>query len=369
MLAKRCLAQNGALAYWYASCSTTAGQPKNVAGSTGYRHKGADSAGGAESVMVNYVLMRICFTILFSLTFSCSMEAPARTYTTTFPVNQDPLSENGNWADGKTVGLLWSDCAVTNTPEGLHYAYGLESGANGYDDSLAVLTGDWGPTQSIDITIYLTNQLTSDYGVFQELEYGLRCTLSSNKFTGYLMDCSLNSDTGYVEVGLSLGDGVYPDGWTNWPGAGQYGPEFVVHNGSTIHAQIINSTISIYFDGVLVLRSTDTTGLGPTNGGGPAIGFYHTQAGYQTDFGISSFTATDGIDPPLVLLSPTVTNEQFSFSFQTEPGQSYYILQFTNLFTSDQGAYTRITGTGLPYKFSVPAASIPKTSFFRVMVP
>jgi len=169
-------------------------------------------------------------------------------------------------------------------------------------------------------------------------------------------------------VGLSLG-GIYPDGSTNWPGANHYGPEYVVHNGSTIHAEIVNSTISIYFDNVLVSRSTDTTGLGPTNRGAPAIGFYHTQSGYQTDFGISSFRATDGISPPLTLFSPAVTNEQFSFSFQTEPGQSYYILQFTNLSTWDQGTYTRITGTGLPYKFSVPAASIPKTSFFRVMVP
>ncbi len=314
----------------------------------------------------NYFDMRTYFTILFSLMLFCFDQALARTYTTTFPLNENPLSDGGNWVDGMTTGILWSDCAVTNTPDGLHYAYGLQSGTNGYDDSLAVLTGDWGPTQSIDITIYLTNQLTSDSGVYEEIEYGLRCTLSSNSFTGYLMDCSLNSDTGYVEVGLSLG-GVYPIGTTNWPGADNYGPQYVVHNGSTIHAAIINNTISIFFDGVLVSQSTDPTGLGPTSGGAPAIGFYHVGAGYQTDFGISSFTATDGIDPPLTLLSPMVTNGQFSFSFQTELGQSYFILQFTNPVALDQGTYTRITGTGFPYQFSTPVTNTQPCSFFRVL--
>ncbi len=236
-------------------------------------------------------------TFFIYLAFLSCPNAIARIYSTGFPLSENPLSDGGNWVNGTITGTN-TGCAATNTPGGVHYAYGLQSGTNGppnnsiYDDSLACLTGTWGPTQSLDITIYLTNQLASSANVYEEIEYGLRCTLTTNGLHGYFIDCSLNSDSGYVELGLSYGN--YSN--TNW-GADRYGAQYVVHNGSKIHAAITNNTISVSFDGVLVLQSTDTTGLGPTNGGAPLIGFFHQNGNsHQTDFGISSFTATDGIN-------------------------------------------------------------------------
>ena len=55
-----------------------------------------------------------------------SEEAAARTYTTSFPRAENPISEGGNWVNGKTDGLVWADVATTNG-----IAIGLQSGQNG----------------------------------------------------------------------------------------------------------------------------------------------------------------------------------------------------------------------------------------------
>ncbi len=228
------------------------------------------------------------------LAFLSCPNAMALIYTTDFPLSENPLSEGGNWINGKATGILWSNCAVTNAGS-LHYAYGLQSGTNGYDDSLACLTGTWGPTQSLDITLYCTNKQpeSPDY---EEIEYGLCCTISNRSFTGYLMDVGMGSDSGYIEVGLAYNAQLFPAGWKNWTGNNVYGSQYVVTNGSTIHAAITNNVISIYLNGRLVSKSTNASGFYPPSNGAPLIGFFHQSVNaHQTDFGISSFRATGGI--------------------------------------------------------------------------
>lgn len=226
-------------------------------------------------------------------------------YTTTFPLNEQPLSEAGKWVDGATTGLLWSDCGVTNTSGGLHYAYGLMAGPTPpYNDSIALLTGTWGPTQAIDFTLYTSNTLSTGVGQYEELEWGLRCTLSNNWFSGYFMDCLIATDSGYFEAGAPNGS-PYSDPsniWNSWSGVNNYSA-MILTNGSTIHAGITNATITVFFNGVQVANWTDTQGYGPTNGGGaPLIGFFHALAngdhGNSFDFGISSFHATDFSNGP-----------------------------------------------------------------------
>jgi hypothetical protein len=233
-------------------------------------------------------------TFFIHLAFLSCPNAIALTYTTDFPLSENPLSEGGNWINGKATGILWSNCAVTNAGS-LHYAYGLQSGTNGYDDSLACLTGTWGPTQSLDITLYCTNKQTASPD-YEEIEYGLCCTISNRSFTGYLMDVCLGSDTGYIEVGMAHNAQLYPTGWTSWTGNNVYGSQYVVTNGSTIHAAITNNVISIYLNGRLVSKSTNNSGYYPPSNGAPLIGFFHQSGNrHQTEFGISRFTATDGI--------------------------------------------------------------------------
>jgi hypothetical protein len=84
---------------------------------------------------------------------SVRMHGNSRTYTTKFSLTENPISESGNWINGKGVGLDWSDIATT---PGL--AYGTESGITGYDDSTALLTGTWGPDQTAQATVHTVNQ-------------------------------------------------------------------------------------------------------------------------------------------------------------------------------------------------------------------
>jgi hypothetical protein len=61
--------------------------------------------------------------LLFLLALSSGTAALARTYTTSFALTEDPISEGGNWINGKTTGIDWANLATTNG-----MAIGLESG-------------------------------------------------------------------------------------------------------------------------------------------------------------------------------------------------------------------------------------------------
>lgn len=241
---------------------------------------------------------------LIGLILSCVVKGLATSYSTTFSSNQNPLSENGNWVNGTVTGK-YTACAVTNNAAGLHYAYGLQPGPGQppWNDSVAVLNGgtgsstvawatNWGPTQMLTLTIYCTNQLSSVSNVYEEIEYGLHCTVSNNWFDGYWMDCSLNKDAGagYIEIGLNYA------GTNNVTLLSDHGLGPVT-NGTTLTAAITNNTITVTCSAYPGENFTVTDNSGysiPT--GAPCIGLFHqTVNAHQTDFGISSFYATDGV--------------------------------------------------------------------------
>ena len=73
-------------------------------------------------------------------------------YATGFPSTENPISENGMWINAGSIGLDWHN--VRTTP-GL--AFGTQAGANLYDDSVALLTGTWGNTQTVSATVHSVN--------------------------------------------------------------------------------------------------------------------------------------------------------------------------------------------------------------------
>src|SRR5664279_834065 len=87
--------------------------------------------------------------MIFGLELAAASAAQARTYSTNLPLAENPVSESGNWINGKANGLDWSD---VKTAGGL--AFGTESGSGGYDDSTAILTGTWGPDQTAQATVH-----------------------------------------------------------------------------------------------------------------------------------------------------------------------------------------------------------------------
>jgi hypothetical protein len=200
------------------------------------------------------------------------------TYTTSFPLTENPISERGNWINGKSAGLDWSDVATTPGR-----AFGLESGSHGYDDSAALLTGSWGPDQTAEATVYSVNQ---NGKVWEEVELRLRSALSPHRATGYeiLFRCSKTKDA-YSEIVR----------WNGPLGSFTYlqrlkGAQYGVANGDVVKATIAGNVITTYINGVQVGRATDSTYAT----GQPGIGFFLSGTpGVNRDYGFTRFTASD----------------------------------------------------------------------------
>jgi len=271
----------------------------------------------------------------------------ARTYTTHFPLTENPISEGGNWINGRTTGLDWAD--VSTTP-GL--AIGLESGFTGYDDATALLTGTWNSNQMATATVYTTNRMSGN--VYEEVEIRLRSSLSAHFCSGYEVLFSLKPDSScYVQIvrwngPLSSFDYVAATG----------GSQFILHPGDTVSGSISNDTLTAYINGIPVLQGTDTN----FSSGNPGIGiFIQGAAGVNGDYGFTSYTATDErVAPPLpgLAVRGPGANGTFTLQFNGFPETTYALQSTTNLTspnwqrlgsgTADASGLVRFTNTPPP---------------------
>lgn len=198
--------------------------------------------------------------------------APAETYTTSFPLSENPIAENGNWLNGHASGLDWQNCATTT-----NFAFGTQDGSGGYDDSTCIVNGQWSPVQTAMGTVHVTNQTA-----FQEVEVRLHTTITPHSISGYEINLSVG-DNRYAQIvrwNGPLNDFTYLNGITTGP----------IHNGDVLKATIdANGMITVYINGVEMMTAVDTTF--PT--GSPGMGFY-SSGGTNTNFGFSSFTARAG---------------------------------------------------------------------------
>jgi hypothetical protein len=208
---------------------------------------------------------------------SSTRPGPPRAYHTRFDRDENPLSEDGAWATGQTLGRDWSDVAVASG-----FAYGLESGTRGYDDSVALLTGDWGPDQTIEATVHTANQ---NDAIFEEVELRLRSVLAPHRSTGYEINfrCSKTANA-YAEIvrwNGRFGDFTYLKKG--------HGASFGVANGDVVKATAVGRVITAFINGVQILQATDSA----YPYGSPGIGFFlQGPAGtVNRDFGLTEFSA------------------------------------------------------------------------------
>ena len=204
-------------------------------------------------------------------------------YTTNFPLTEDPISESGKWTNGKTDGIDWSD--VRTTPGS---AFGTQVPPTGppYNDSVALLKGTWGPKQMATATVHTVNQQGGH--TYEEVELWLRGSISPYRTTGYEINfrCLTGPET-YVQFG-------YWDGPLNkFGGLGATtGPG--LHDGDVVRASIVGNTVTIWINGVQVLQGNDPVNRYTT--GNPGMGFYYQgSTGSDSDYGFTSFAATDEI--------------------------------------------------------------------------
>jgi hypothetical protein len=220
--------------------------------------------------------------------------SPVRSYSTDFSLDEDPISEGGNWLNGKADGVDWTDVVTRNG-----VAYGapsrmeieehrveqgnLESDAGtspvgDYDDPTAVVGGEWGRNQHAKATVYSRNP-TDEY--FQEVQIRLRTVIEPKVCTGYevFWRC-LKTDQGYAEI-------------VRWNGAvgdftsleKLFGAEFGVEHGDVVEASIEGNDLKGYINGVEVISATDDT----FEAGCPGIGFNFGVGDTNVDHGFSSF--------------------------------------------------------------------------------
>jgi hypothetical protein len=168
---------------------------------------------------------------------------------------------------------------------------GTASGAAVYADSTAILTGTWGPTQSAQGTVFVTQ---SGSGAYEEVEILLRSSVSAHVFTGYEINGSVSVSRQYVAI-------------TRWNGALGSFQQLAVNNnvptlktGDTLGATISGNTITAYLNGTQILQAVDNT----FTNGNPAVGFFINGAnGLDANYGFSNFSATDETD--LLTAEPT----------------------------------------------------------------
>jgi hypothetical protein len=203
-----------------------------------------------------------------------------RSYTTAFPLTENPISEGGSWINGQTDGIDWHDMSTT---PGL--AIGHQSGSS-YTDGTALLTGSWGPNQTVEAVVHAVNPKDSCY---QEVELRLRSTLTPHSCSGYEISFkATKTSSAYLIIvrwNGAVGDFTY---LVNTTGA-QYG----VTEGDVVKATIVGNVITAYLNGVEVGTATDATYTTGSPGMGMNLETGDTSCiGTNGDYGFTHYTAT-----------------------------------------------------------------------------
>ncbi|HEV2732959.1 MAG TPA: hypothetical protein VGV15_23250 [Terriglobales bacterium] len=202
-----------------------------------------------------------------------------------------------------------------NTTPGL--GFGTQPGAipPPYTDSTALVTGKWGDSQFVQVVVHWdgTSGTNNDY---DEVELRLRSSMAPHRAKGYLINCRVGtpSSNSYLQMGREngvMGDFLPPGTWG--PGSECSGTKCGCKNGDVLTGSVTNDSnghpvITAYLNGQQIIRGVDTatacasltdyTSCAITSGGLPGFGFFHqNNNGKNTDFGISSFVASD-VAPP-----------------------------------------------------------------------
>jgi hypothetical protein len=254
--------------------------------------KRAPDRGPADQRKLPPVVKRFLTVVLLELVLLPGVGAQGSTYSTNFPLTENPISEGGRWAGGSAAGgNFWGNVQTT-----AGFAFGVSEPTQ-FGDPTAILSGTWGPNQTAQATVKINT--TPNGTCCHEAEVRLRNTISAGKITGYEVYCSVMPGSPYCHIASwGGGNGV----WVNME---SNSPSLYLKNGDVLKGTVTGTnpaTITMYINGSQVLSVQDTGSFtfsdgkryGPWTSGAPGIGFYNNQDSNWNRFGFSSFSATDG---------------------------------------------------------------------------
>jgi hypothetical protein len=234
------------------------------------------------------------------------LPAPVASYSTSFPLTENPISEGGAWSN---IGLDWTTVQTANG-----HAHGTQPGTGAYTDSYAHLSGFTADQEAQAVVFHDPSQT----GGTQEVELLLRWADSAHMARGY--ECNFSYGGGYAEIvrwNGPLSDFTY---------LARVSLGRALVTGDVVKAHIIGNVITVFFNGSQVNQATDSTWVT----GQPGMAFWKgSSSGPNTALGFSSYTATSlGSSTPV---SPTISSQPANVTV-----------------TAGQTATFSVTATGTP---------------------
>jgi len=192
-------------------------------------------------------------------------------YSTGFNLTENPISEGGRW---RRANNRWTN---VQTVGGV--AFGTNGVTDTYDDSYALLSG-FGPDQTIEAVVYRDPNLQPVST--HEVELLLRFSDDSGNARGY--ECLFSYYGGFSIVRWNGQQGDFAH--VQLLQSGYLGRPLVT--GDVLKATMVGNIISMYVNGMLLAKGTDST----FSNGQPGIGFFVRPPGSSKLLGLTSFTAT-----------------------------------------------------------------------------
>lgn len=191
-------------------------------------------------------------------------------YSTLFPLTENPIVEDGGWIQQATS---WTK---VRTSGGI--AFGTNGAADTYDDSYAYRSGFGANHRCTGVLAVGTPT-----GANHEVELLLRWFDDASTAHGY--ECLLSHE-GSIQI-------MRIDGFATFEQLAAGSNSITPVSGDTFMAQIVGSTIEVYYNAVLQ-ASANINSFSPVySTGQPGMGFFKRPTGNNSDFGFTSFAAVN----------------------------------------------------------------------------
>ena len=235
-------------------------------------------------------------------------------YTTSFPTTENPISQGGIWINGLATGLDWTNVRTTANTE----AYGTQTGSNGYDDSIAVISNrSYANNQYAKGTIYVTGSDSID----EEVEIHLQGQIAAHSIDTYEIDCQV-FPSGSYQVSIVKWTGA-KGSFTLEAALAPMNKSGVAQSGDILKATIVNGVITAYNNNIQINQWIDSS---PYTGGTPGMGMYlGATGGTNSNFGYSHWEGGDQVEDINGATSATATSISASSVISVTAGNSVVV--------------------------------------------